>query len=1142
MTHAPYFPVALPNTKVGQIHFTAREVDVIACMMNNRIRHKDIARFLGIESRTIETHLKNIFNKVGGGSWETLRDFIEAQPEVEQIHKHFQALLPQQLFLEVLQQLNKAEDDPREMCFVTSNRVMKPAKFLGDKLKRAGWPISFIELTEFVEISPGDNSHLYVVLVTPETPHMAAIKKHVQNCKNVLVIVNTSAGEKAEGFKDEAQLITNIAPLGAFSYDALEKLLQHTIHTPEAKELLRQKMEEVIGLTQGVVTRPLSQVENKENLNERGMNMKGSRGLKIASLLSSIVLGIIGLGYLWQAPNYRRVQCELQLPSSDTLLRRTDQMSQLDDLLAKANSDTEIPTLGIVGISGVGKTTLARLWGRTWQKKHSDAVIWEINADTKTTLNSSLQSLAYALAHTSDQKSEINFIEQIKNPEKRAELRLAYIRTNLSSRKWLLIIDNLEKPSDLEGVLPQNPDLWGNGIVLITTRNENLKNSPLVQRENVIVLEPLSEEKALQLLSKILYNKKPTQLDSNIKEEAKAFLQHVPHFPLDITLAATYMRVHGLAFGDYLRELRYRGTKLQSSQNEMLKEIATYHKTRFSLISFSGKKILETNPEYAKPLLASCLMDSQKIPVKIIAQLLPNPKDISQFIERLEKESLITVSYKNGAPVSFSFHRSTQELCLFYLVERFGISPTNPTQILTETLVEVARHVDTIQKLRDVDTQKILEPHLEAIGGNEILPLKIRAPIKIIRGTIMFSTASVGNSNVNLQFIESAINECPLDSVHNKTVVARGFRVAGRLAQIIGLNDKCETYFKKSIQLSREINNMQELSLALAWYGNQLKTLEIDKATVGKVFLESLELGRKSGLPSPSLSQTCVGVASFYNDIPDTETAERYFLEAIELLGGKEKTLNYAWTIGVYGKLFQTKGDDLKAVELYKESISIHDELNQGKHHALTWIKIRLGMSYLAIGEYDKALVVLHEAVDLNRLYNAKANYGIGLLYLGQAYLEKGNYEKAKSLLEESAVLKFQIDGDVESPIWALEPLARLRLVEKRYAEAQRILEESYNKMRVQHPLTNVGVMCVARTLGITYAKQGHQQKAIDFIQMLIKTCKKEFGQTHIFTGKALAALSEVYKEIGDTNKATELYTQAAKIFKAAKLPRVHYQ
>ena len=64
---------------------------------------------------------------------------------------------------------------------------------------------------------------------------------------------------------------------------------------------------------------------------------------------------------------------------------------------------------------------------------------------------------------------------------------------------------------------------------------------------------------------------------------------------------------------------------MQNSQNfdkgqkAFLKEVTDYSQTRYGLITLSITRLIETNPEYKDLLFLICLLDSQNIPLSLLA-------------------------------------------------------------------------------------------------------------------------------------------------------------------------------------------------------------------------------------------------------------------------------------------------------------------------------------------------------------------------------------------------------------------------------------------------------------------------------------------------------------------------------------------
>ena len=61
---------------INDIKFTIKEIDVISALINGK-SIKSIAALLNLSPKTVETHLRNIKQKLNCSSKETVIDFIE---------------------------------------------------------------------------------------------------------------------------------------------------------------------------------------------------------------------------------------------------------------------------------------------------------------------------------------------------------------------------------------------------------------------------------------------------------------------------------------------------------------------------------------------------------------------------------------------------------------------------------------------------------------------------------------------------------------------------------------------------------------------------------------------------------------------------------------------------------------------------------------------------------------------------------------------------------------------------------------------------------------------------------------------------------------------------------------------------------
>jgi DNA-binding CsgD family transcriptional regulator len=73
---------------ISTVHFTGREVDVIACLINGRSA-RGTAAVLSISPKTVETHIRSIMQKLHCNSKEQIIDFVEKSGKKKLIQEYY---------------------------------------------------------------------------------------------------------------------------------------------------------------------------------------------------------------------------------------------------------------------------------------------------------------------------------------------------------------------------------------------------------------------------------------------------------------------------------------------------------------------------------------------------------------------------------------------------------------------------------------------------------------------------------------------------------------------------------------------------------------------------------------------------------------------------------------------------------------------------------------------------------------------------------------------------------------------------------------------------------------------------------------------------------------------------------------------
>jgi len=118
-------------------------------------------------------------------------------------------------------------------------------------------------------------------------------------------------------------------------------------------------------------------------------------------------------------------------------------------------------------------------------------------------LENSFKNLAGALLKTEEDKKILRGIQKIKNPTEKQEKIIQFVKKRLRIySNWFLIYDNVEKFTDIQKYFPQDSVTWGDGKILLTTRDGNIQNNKHVSSS--LQIGELAPHQMLNLFTKII--------------------------------------------------------------------------------------------------------------------------------------------------------------------------------------------------------------------------------------------------------------------------------------------------------------------------------------------------------------------------------------------------------------------------------------------------------------------------------------------------------------------------------------------------------------------------------------------------------------------------------------------------------------
>lgn len=560
-------------------------------------------------------------------------------------------------------------------------------------------------------------------------------------------------------------------------------------------------------------------------------------------LIGEGLFGFKPVRYTWDIPKH--------------FLEPSSAIDEIEKALQQKNEKYN-PIVNLIGYGGAGKTSLAHYYGKNHQEKFD--VVFGLNAETNQTLISSFQALAYELIDIEktnkiepDTRLKIELDNILKrSPREREKQLTGFIKSLLIKRKnWLLVFDNIENFDLIDDLHIHESILWGRGNIIVTARDTSPEEGS--KHGKNIELKEVTDDYKYNLFIKIITNDQNISLPSEKTEKIRGFLKKIPSWPLDIALAACYIKnkiknnigsdIENIeekelseVLDTYIQNLNQCSDEFTQQQIRDLQKIGKvkYNKTRHTIITLSLKEMINKNSDFKHLLLFICLLDSQNIPLDLLKKY--RNKDIDDFVIALKEQGLVTNLHNH----TLSVHREIQAYGLsyllslqniidikpqerafkeFYFVERvnnFEISHILLPQLKTYK-INILKHkileTDEINPIIDfiigdiylnvfrqfIDAKKYLDNLIEE---NQITKLDSNEQIRLLENLANINV-ELGNNSETIRFAKLA-----LDKIIDKKSITCA-RILNVIARAYGFNDFLES--KRNFdEVFDIINDMEE--------------------------------------------------------------------------------------------------------------------------------------------------------------------------------------------------------------------------------------------------------------------------------------------------------------------------------------------
>ena len=718
--------------------------------------------------------------------------------------------------------------------------------------------------------------------------------------------------------------------------------------------------------------------------------------------------------------------------------------------------------LAIYGLGGVGKTQLALEYAYS-QRENYNGVYW-LSAVSQATLFSGFQEIAI-------QTSCITQSPTLKPSELAAQV-LRWL--NRDQKWWLLVIDNLEDVSVVDGYLPD----FSNGHTLITTRNQHYDQIPAEGLEIGI----LDVDDAINLLltrARIFTNEKTFEKTNEVAGE---IARELGCLPLAIEQAAGYIR---------------------EASKDIYKFLPSYRQNRKN----HHARISKGNRKYYSESVAT----TWRLSFNQIEHTNNDASKLLQLLAFLNPDGIL-MDFLEAGVTGFD--------------DQFAEIIGN-TDRLCEALAELQRFSLIRRQLTSSDGQHIIVHRLVQSVVKDEMPSKTASTIhRAVIGLCNSGFPEWHDWDQNLLH-QSRLYEdqvvgplLAMPQVASETLGCLLSRV-GLYLREEGKYQQADEVLGKSQKLFEELKGSEDhetlnAKALLAWsyqdQGNYQKAAELEE----QVLETRLKL---FGDEHPDTLEIMATLARTYRTQARYHRAaqlKEHVLEVRRKLGGEEhpETL---MAMGYLAHTYRDQGQLEKAADLEEKVVEARTRLFDKEHPSTLLAMGNLGSTYRAQGRFGEAAELEEKVFEATMRLLGKEHPEtlLAMMNLGCTFREQGKLRPSIILLERAVEGRRLLGGnDHPGALWAQFNLAVAYQKKGEHTTSIKLLQDTEISMKKvlgeDHPWT----LSAMHSLALGYQKEENLAKSRAILERVIFRRKKILGENHPNTIESLKALGFYNEEL----------------------------